>query len=359
MKIGIILHPYGESKPAGLGRYVYELTKNLLEHDKENEYIIYLKKRPKIMPDFGGNNYRVAILGFGRFWRELGFFFAPRADIYIFNTPVMPFIFRPKKSIVVVFDFAYRYIEAKNFKEAFNKYLLFKMNKSALKNSDIVVSISEFTKKEIIKFFSVKEEKVRVIYSGFSDICALPPQRVKIPEKFFLYVGVIKERKNLFNIVKGFNEFKKNNETNFKLAVIGKGGGGYHKKIMDFIKKSNLEKEVVFLDFINDSQLSCVYRNAYGLIFPSLIEGFGFTVLEAMSCGLPVVTSNRGAVAETAGGAALLVDPKNFKEIGEAMIKLSNNEDLRKNLIKKGLRRAKDFSWQRYASEFIRLFKNI
>ena len=121
----------------------------------------------------------------------------------------MPFFFRPKKSVVIALDFAYKYFKAKNLKEfIFNKFLFF-ANKLALKRADLIVSISEQTKKDVLRFFGVSEEKIKVIYPGFKKICSLPERAVALPEHFFIYVGVVKERKNLLNIVKGFREFKR------------------------------------------------------------------------------------------------------------------------------------------------------
>ena len=130
MKIGIILHPYGEKKPAGLGRYIFDLSKALIENDNNNEYIIYLKEKPDKIPNFLGQNWKIEILGFKMFWLDLGLFFARKSDLYIFNTPIMPFFFRPKKSVVIALDFAYKYFKAKNLKEfIFNKFLVLSLTK--------------------------------------------------------------------------------------------------------------------------------------------------------------------------------------------------------------------------------------
>ncbi|MCR4283771.1 MAG: glycosyltransferase family 4 protein [Parcubacteria group bacterium] len=359
MKIGIILHPYGEGKPAGLGRYILELTKSLIENDKDNEYIVYLKEKPKIMPEFITSNWRVEVLGLGRFWREIGFFFAPKADIYIFNTPVMPIFFRSKKSIVIALDFAYLYFKPDGIKERINNFLLYKMNSFALKRADKIVSISEATKKDIIKLFNILDKKIEVIYPGFSKICAFPSEEIAVPLNFFLYVGVIKERKNLLNIIKGFYEFKKENKSDIKLVVAGKGSGAYYEEALSFVEEDDLKEEVVFLGFVNDNQLSFLYKNARAFIFPSLIEGFGMPVLEAMDCGLPVVTSRESSLSEVAGGAALLVDPKDPKEISRVMERVAFDDKLRDDLIEMGDRRVIDFSWKKCASQFIVLLNKI
>jgi len=351
MTIGIVLHPYGEKKPSGLGRYIFELTKTLLEQDKENKYIIYLKNKSQKLPDLNGN-YKIKILGWRKFWLDLGLFFAPRADIYIFNTPRMPLFFKPKKSIVIALDFAYKYFKP-------GRPILSFINKLALEKCERIISVSQATKNDIIKFFKIPEEKIKVIYPGFNNICSLSPKTIEISGKYFLYVGVIKERKNLLNAVRAFCEFKKKDSQDYKLFIIGKKGGEYYEKINDFIKNNKLEKEIIFLDFIDDNELSYIYKNAQVLVFPSMIEGFGFTILEAMSCGLPVITSNCSSMAEVGDEAVLLVDPKEIESISNAMEKIVNNEDIRKKLIQKGYEQIKNFSWQKSAEEFIDLFKKI
>jgi hypothetical protein len=106
MKIGIVLHPFDEKRPAGLGRYIFELTKEIIERDPESQFIIYLKQTPKEKLNIGSNNWQTVVLGDGYFWLE-GLAGTPKADLYIFNTPIMPFFFRPKRSLVIALDFAY------------------------------------------------------------------------------------------------------------------------------------------------------------------------------------------------------------------------------------------------------------
>ena len=359
MTIGIILHPFGENKPAGLGRYIFDLTKSLIENDQENKYIIYLKNKPRVLPVFLGDNWRIEILGFSKFWRDLGLFFAPKSDIYIFNTPVMPLFFKPKKSIVIALDFAYKYFESKNIKEKIRNFLLFRMNKFALRRADKIVSISEATKKDIINFFEILPSKIEVIYPGFKNICLLKPKETDVPKKYFLFVGVVKERKNVFNIIRAFAEFKTRDKEGYKFVIVGKSGGEYYEKILNFISDKKLEKEVVFKDFVDDNKLCHIYKNAKALVFPGLLEGFGFPILEAMACGLPVITSNKGSLSEISGDASLKVNPENIGEISDAMERISKDENLKESLARKGLERAREFSWQKSAQGVLKVIQKI
>jgi len=360
MKIGIVLHPYGEEKPGGLPRVIFEWTKALIERDKKNQYIVYLKNKPKKNPDLPGNNWKLETLGGGIFWQDK-LKDKEKADIYIFNTPVLPLFFRPPKSIIIAYDFPYKYLPSKNWKE----YIQYKVtgfyHLLSLKRADAIISVSKSTKDEVVKFFGISPEKITPIYHGFKRICTEPETVVSVPDKFFFFAGTIKERKNVWNIVKAFNLFKKENpNTKHKVVIGGKKAGEYYEKIVNYAKENNLEQDVIFLDHINDSQLSYVYKKAEALIFPSLIEGTGNPILEAMDCGIPVITSNIFGPAELGDdGSAVLIDPYNPEDIKKAMVKITKDSDFRNKLIKKGFEQVKKFSWDIAYKETLSLLNRI
>lgn len=360
MKIGIILHPYGEKKQTGLGEYIFELTKRLVESDKRNEYVIFLKSGFSEPPVFNGDNWRVRVLGWGSFWRDLGLFFAPRMDLYIFNTPMMPLFFKPGKSIVIALDFAYKYFLGDSLRERINNKFLFWLNKISLWRADLIISISTATKNDVLYFFGDKlDKKIKVVYPGFRNFSNFAEEKVEIINPYFLFVGSIKQRKNVLNIVKAFDDFRRKYKTGHKLVLVGKKNGAYYQLINDFIREKSLEKDVIFMDYIRNEELVYLYKNTEAFVFPSIVEGFGFPILEAMSCGAPVITSNISSVAEVAGGAALLADPLNILEISEAMHKIVSDEKSRNDLIARGNERIKDFSWEKTAGEFLKIIKEI
>src|SRR3989344_5240980 len=323
MKIGITLHPYGEKKPAGLGRAVFEIARSMLENDKKNEYTIFLKN-PKLNPDLPGNNWKTSPLTLAT---------TRLLDVCIFNTPVMPWWYgilgKSKKSIVIAYDFAYLQYSP-------SRFLKF-IHGLALKKADLIISISEVTKKDLIEIFKIPEEKIKVVYLGYNKIGEISPESIlDLPEKFFFFVGAIKERKNVFGVVSAFGEYKKSGGDH-KLVIAGNGSWEYYEKILRFIKENNLSDSVIFLGQITDNNLSYLYKRAEALVYPSFIEGFGLPVLEAQDCGLPVITSNISSLPEVAGDGAILVDPNNIFEIAEAMKRISQNQDFRQNLIEKGI----------------------
>ncbi|MBX4210684.1 glycosyltransferase family 4 protein [Candidatus Parcubacteria bacterium] len=319
MTIGIILHPYSERHPAGLGRYIFELTKHMVEADSKNSYIIFTKGKKSV--DFKGSNWKLSECPNGLFWLDRGLSRGPKADVYIFNTPIMPLFFKPKRSIVIALDYAYWIQAAKSFREWISKYVLYWYNKISLKRADKIVSISEATKKDTEKFFGIPAEKITVSYPGFNDFSKLPEEKINVPEKFFLYVGVLKERKNLIRIVQAFIEFY-NLRKDFYLVVVGKTGGAYFEAVKKIVEASDAKNNIIFLGFISDNGVAYLYKHAAALVFPSLIEGFGFPIVEAAACGLPTITSITTSLAEVGDICkSILVDPYNIMAIRDAMLK--------------------------------------
>lgn len=352
MRIGIILHPYDEDKPAGLARTIFELTKGMLEIDKKNEYIIFLKKNPCVPPDLPGKNWHAEVLGDGWFWLER-LRTAEPADAYIFNTPIMPLFWRPPRTVILALDFAYWYLAPKTLKGQFSKWLTFFLHKRALGRADIVVAISDATKKELTGLFRVPQKKIRVVYCGFKRICDVPEKAITLPPKFFFFAGIIKQRKNVLNIIKAFHLFSKKDNAQ-ALIIGGNGSGAYYDSVRQYVDDNNLKERVLFAGHLNDGELSYAYKRAEALVFPTLIEGFGYPVLEAMDCGTPVITSNQSSLAEVGGnGAALLVDPHDVGDIARAMEQIVKEPIIRTSLISKGLIQTRRFSWLKSAKEFL------
>jgi glycosyltransferase involved in cell wall biosynthesis len=233
----------------------------------------------------------------------------------------------------------------------------------AFRRAKKIITISEATKNDTVSFFNVEPQKVSVVYPGFTRICDLNPDNVEIPVgQFFFFVGTLKERKNVFNIVQGFISFKKNNSDKpHKLVIAGKYNkrSGYIKKILKFIEKKNSQGDIIFLEHITDAQLSFLYKNAEALLFPSRLEGFGLPVLEAMDCGLPVITSNQSSLAEVGGDAAILVDPYDIDDIAQAIKKMATDNTLKQELISKGHTQAQKFSWEKAAKELLQVISKV
>lgn len=351
MTIGIILHPYGENKPAGLGRAIYEITKSLIELDQKNHYIIYLRKKPTVLPKFHGTNWEIKILDYRFFWLDIGLW-GEKLDVCIFNTPIMPFFVRPKKSIIITHDYAYNHFGKSQLLKRYHAF--------SLKKANHIIAVSEYTKQETIKIFNTPEEKIRVIYWGFKSFCASKKHFPSpFDKKFFLFVGVIKKRKNVLGVVKAYHQLKNKMKLNHVLVIVGKGSGLYFDNVISYIKENNLINNVSVVGSVSDDELTNYYQNAEALVFPSFIEGFGFPVLEAMSCGTPVITSNESSLPEVAGDAALLVDPHNIEDIASAMEKILSDPKTRSSLITKGYKQTEKFTWEKTARGYLDIIESV
>ncbi len=357
MKIGIVLHPYSEKNPAGLGRFILELSRSLVDASLKDEFILYVKGDPTAPAFVDGKRVQKVSLGSSFFWLER-LRQAPRSDVYIFNTPVMPLLWRPDRSIVVALDFAYLLFPAKSVKEFFSRRVLRFYHALALRRSTAVISISEATKLDTVKLFGTETEKIRVVYPGFNSIGKLTPQNISVPENFFLFVGVIKERKNVFTIVKAYELFQKNNP-GIDLVIAGKKTGTYFEEISAYVRERGLENKIHFIGFISDNELSFLYQKAQALVFPSIVEGFGFPILEAMDVGLPVITSKSSSLGEIAADAALTVSPKSKEEIAEAMQQMWNNSQVRATCIDRGRARATLFTWSGCAGKMLAVVREL
>lgn len=360
MKIGFVT-TYSAKHPAGLERCTLDLLKAILAQDKVNQYYVYTKKGSGLAVLLSlYQNARVIEIGLGKFWKDIGLFLAPRADVYVFNGPQVPLLFAPKRYAVIVYDFGYHQFFAPGLRSYAKKLFLNSLARLAFRRSQKILAISQHTKDEIRRLFAVAENKIIVMHLGFAQVCSLPLEPINdIPPKFFLFVGTLKERKNPLQVVMAFAKFCKQH-TGYSLLFVGKPSAekNYLQKIYSVIAREGIGDKVKFLGHISDNQLAYAYSRAAALVFPSFIEGFGFPILEAASCGLPVITSNQSSLQEIAGDAALLVDPRNSDSISQAMARLATDAPLREQLIQSGRLRAKEFSWDKTAQQFIGVLKS-
>jgi glycosyltransferase involved in cell wall biosynthesis len=260
-----------------------------------------------------------------------GVYFSPG-----FNPPIwspVPFVFTIHDLIFLHFP-----EEASALMQPYFNWVV----KSAAHHAYRVLTVSEFSKQEIIKWANLPEEKVVVVGNGVGAEFT-PDGPVHHPGyPYLLYVGNQRPHKNLDRLLLAFAKVQLNS---VRLVI----SGNPESSILDRIKDLNLEDRVVFTGFIPDSDLPHYYRGAIALIFPSLYEGFGLPPLEAMACGVPVITSNRSSLPEVVGDAAILVDPLDVDALAQQIERVIKDRDLQKYLAVKGIERAKLFTWERTA----------
>jgi glycosyltransferase involved in cell wall biosynthesis len=236
----------------------------------------------------------------------------------------------------------------------------------SVKAADRIIAVSQSAKADLMRLLDVASEKVCVIHHGkddrftpHRDESRLDKLRTKysITKKMILFVGGIDLRKNPASLVRAFAMLKSLHGTH---ALVLTGGFGEHYQwIRGRLREWGVENHVVFPGYIPDEELADFYRLAEVFVYPSLYEGFGLPVLEAMACGVPVITSNVSAMPEVAGDAAILVEPNNIKDLAAAIERVLGDNALRDNLIEKGLRRSKLFSWKRAACDTLDLYRKV
>ncbi|GAA0091491.1 glycosyltransferase family 1 protein [Paraclostridium bifermentans] len=237
---------------------------------------------------------------------------------------------------------------------------------NTIKKADKLICISNFTARELKKYYPyVDEKKIEVIYNGFEythvDITNSDKENVlnkfNIDEKYLLYVGTISPHKNLERLIEAFSILRKKGY-NHKLVIAGKKGWMYNE-ILNKSKELGIENYVIFTDYVTDEELEILYRCADVFTFPSLYEGFGFPPIEAMARKIPVVSSSEGALGEVVGDAALICNAYDIEDIACKIEDVITNENLKNNLIEKGIKRSSYFSWEKTARQTYEIYQKV
>lgn len=374
MKIGIdarFFGPFGK----GLGRYTQKLVEYLEKVDTENQYIVYLRQEnfddyQPANPNFKKRlaNYRWYTL---KEQREMPKLLAKENFDLVhfphFNVP----IFYKKPFIVTIHDLIITNFPTNKattlgpilykIKQAGYRFVI----RRAVKRAKKVITVSGYSKSEIVRYFKVNPEKVAVTYeaSDFNkDVCSIEDpgylkKKFGINPGFWLYVGNAYPHKNLESLVKAWKRLKQENFSH-KLILVGKEDY-FFKKVKELAQKENVEDVVIFPGFVSDAELCLLYQQAIGYIFPSLCEGFGLPPLEAASQGLPVISSSASCLPEVMGEAALYFDPYNIDDIINTLKKVTLNKELQEGLRRKGLEQVAKYDWQKTAEETLAVYNSI
>jgi glycosyltransferase involved in cell wall biosynthesis len=227
-----------------------------------------------------------------------------------------------------------------------------------LQKAERIVTVSAFSKKDILDHYPVDAGKVTVIHNGVKEIFKpvgydqrnLLKHEYAGGREYFIYAGSIHPRKNLFQLLKAFSVFKKRLQSNMKLLIAGRLAWEYDSFVAS-LDSYKYKEDVKLLNYLPDEELSQVMAAAYALVYPSYFEGFGLPVVEAMRCHVPVICSRTSALPEVAGEAALFFNPGNFEELADRMMLMYKDENLRAALIQRGIEQAEQFNWDRTAQQ--------
>jgi glycosyltransferase involved in cell wall biosynthesis len=374
MKIAIDIS-LAVDQSAGVGTYTRGLLEGLAAIDTENEYLLYSYldlPQPSYSGFPQGHNFSLCTVKAGeehwqRSWSRADL--PPKEALGRVDIIHSPFFNAPRERhgalVVTIHDISFL-LYPQFHTEANRLHCLNGTLRTAL-YADRIIAVSHHTRKALVDYFSMPEERLRVIHEA--------PRRVYYPEddielirntlerlqvfrNFILSVGSLEPRKNLHNLLHAYAAYL-HGHAGRELLVVAGGEGWLNEDLRLVVTKLGLGEHVKFLGFVQDADLRVLYSAAKLCVYPSFYEGFGLPPLEAMACGAPVITSNTSALPEVVGDAALLVDPKSSEELGDAMRQVLHDEGLRLKLRRQSLERAKLFSWERTAEETLAVYQEV
>lgn len=369
MKIAIDARGATWYKGTGIGTYTNQLLNYMLENDNLNQYHLY----------WAGCEYRsiykenVSVnISSKRHHRFFEDYFIPEDlksnNVDIYHVPQNGIGLSRKVSclsISTIHDLI-PYVMPETVGRGYLKKFIAQMPE-IIQASDNIITVSEFSKKDVMRIFDVPEDKIKVTHLAadhiFSPLDKSKAQeyikeKYKIDDDFLLYLGGFSARKNVRSILIAFSRIYKNLSKNYKLVFLGPSRDEHDalKKLADAL---NIRDKVIFTGFAPHEDLPLFYNAASLFIYPSFYEGFGLPPLEAMSCMCPVITSNVSSIPEVVQDGALLIDPQDCDELKTSIEKILEDEDFKNNIIEKGYERSKAFSWKKTAMETLDIYKNL
>ena len=342
----------------GYGYYVYECFSRITKRHPEHEFI-FIFDRPFDKKFIFASNVKAVVTGpparhpvLWKLWYDIkipAVLKKYKADVFV-SCDGFCSLATAVPQCLVVHDLAFlhypHFIPRTHF--LFYKYYTPKF----LDKAKRVITVSQFSKNDIISQYKTDAKKIAIVPNAakqiFHAIGDSAKQEIKekytAGKEFFLYTGAIHPRKNLMNLVKAFSIFKRKQKSDWKLVLAGRLAWKY-KSFVKSLESYKYREDLILTSYLEEKELAVLTASAYALVYPSLWEGFGVPVLEAMQCGVPVITSSESAMQEIAGDAALYMKPEDHNDIAEKMMRLYKDEKLRSELVKKGLQRNAAYNW--------------
>jgi glycosyltransferase involved in cell wall biosynthesis len=342
----------------GTERYSYELIAALARVDRFNAYTLYTNGLPPALPPLGPN-VALRSIALRRLWTHARLgpaLAADRPDLLFVPSHVVPLIHPP--SVVTIHDLGYHaFPEAHTARRRLELQLTTRWSLRAARR---VIAISQATRDDLVRHYNADPARIAVVHhglaAGFRPVedgaqVAAAAARHGLRGPYFLYVGTLQPRKNLARLIEAYAAATAGMAEPRPLLAIAGRRGWLSAAIERRAAELGVAERVRFLGYLPEADLPALLSGALAFLFPSLYEGFGMPVLEAMACGAPVLTSSSSSLPEVAGDAALLVDPRDTGAIAAAIGRLATDAGLRAALRERGLARAAQFSWERCARE--------
>ncbi len=376
MRIAIEGQRLFRAKKHGMDMVALELIKSLQTLDTVNEYFIFVNpdvddkcltetKKFKIIKLEGGSYPK---------WEQIALSKAVNqynCDILHCTSNTAPI--RCNVPLVITLHDIIYMESISLFKKGFTTYQKFGnmyrrlVVPRVIKKAKKVITVSNYERKRISDFFGLSDNKLVAVYNGVSehfvpitDNTELEriKTKYKLPDNFFFFLGNTDPKKNTKGTLKAFSDYVKLHGDKYKLVMLDYDESELQKLLTE-INDTNLRKLILLTGYLDNKDLPAIYSQCDIFLYPSLRESFGIPMLEAMRCGAPVITSNTSSMPEVSGDAALLIDPYKPEEITQAIINLLNDNDLRKELSEKGLKRAQEFSWNAMAKDVLKIYEEL
>lgn len=361
----------GFNIPAGLGRYARALVTAMLPYAQPQLFYNHIEGRSQPIPELTHlptssvkldyKPWRMAVLA-GQVARVPFNRWVPPSEVF-HATEHLLVPLKGVKTVLTVHDLIYKLFPQHH--KRLNYWYLNLAMPLFVRRADAIIAISEATKRDLIQHYSTPPEKIHVIYEAaaphFSpaipEAIAHARQRYHLPERYVIVVGTIEPRKNYPRLLRALTQVRKDHP-DLALVVVGSKGWLYENFFRE-IEGLNAQSWVIFPGFVDDADLPSVYSGATLMAMPSVYEGFGLPILEAMACGVPVVSSNQASLPELGGDAALYADPYNETAMAETILGLLNNPSQQATLREKGIRQAAQFSWDQAARQTLALYDQL
>ncbi len=365
MLIGIDASRSVAQRRTGTENYSLNLIRHLLALESDHRYRLYFNHPPSYNLQSATCNLRT--MPFPRLWTHLRLSWEMARcppDLLFVPAHVLPIV-HPRRSVVTVHDLGYLYYpEAHRLLDRLYLDLSTRYNARAATH---LIADSLATKRDLVERYGVEPDKITVVYPGYDDATFQPVRdeeaiaavnaKYDIAGDYVLFVGTLQPRKNLVRLIEAFSNIQYP-ISSLQLVTVGKKGWLY-QEIFRRVEELGLEKRVIFTGYVAEDDLPTLLSGARLSVFPSLYEGFGLPVLEAMACGTPVVCSDASSLPEVAGDAALLVDPLDVGDLAAALERVLRDEALRAELVRRGFEQVRKFSWERCARETLGVLESV
>lgn len=383
MKIAFSAQLLLDNYKTGIGWVAYNVINELKTLNVDNQYIMDFfilgnkkyEKYSNIIDYYKSKGFKIDVCNwfsyslFKMIWTFIpipySMLMKEKADVTLFFNYYIPPGVKGKK-VVMIHDMAYL-----AYPETVNKKTLYmlKLNvKKACKSADKIITISHFSKNEIMKYLGVEDKKIEImpigvdfnIFKVYNDTekINLIKKKYGIDRDYFLYLGTLEPRKNIVRMIDAYAMLKKEIYNIPKFVIAGRKGWMYDE-IFESVKKHGIEKDIIFTGYVEENEVPILMNGAKAFLFVSLYEGFGMPVLEAMACGTPVITSNVASMPEVIGNCGVLVNPMSTEEIKNGMRKIIENKIETEKMKESALERCKSFTWENTAKKVLEILENI